>query len=63
MKLADDIRDGGTRHDAWNDAEQRLQRLLREIALSGREKQRQCHENRQRQHDLPGNGDKPDDNP
>ena len=50
MKLADNIRDGRTRHDSRHDAEQRLQRLLREIAFTGREKQRERHENRQRQH-------------
>ena len=39
MELADDVRNGGARHDAWHDAEQRLQRLLRKIAFAGREKQ------------------------
>ena len=50
VELADDVRDGGTRHDAWNDTEQRLHRLLRKIAFARREKQRERHENRQRQH-------------
>ena len=50
MELANDVRDGGARHDTRHDTEQRLQRLLRKIAFTGREKQRERHENRQHQH-------------